>query len=237
VRVGRPTFVVASCATLLLVALAVVANQLLGSAGAQERLACVAETDVVPEQLVPGFVPLGRQELKAIPFVRGVSSEAMDFVGGTTVGFVSEYALTEQYKSQNDEQARSQGYEVSELPSVPLSGQIVAENPVPLEVYGSVFVFGDNRGAEVLIGRLRESGTGTDGVVDVPITFTDVGDESFGLHSMLGPDPARDEQLTVVNARVGSIVVQVATRGGLGMSDELAIALGRNAVDIVTACQ
>jgi len=178
---------------------------------------------------------MGEQELSSLPFVRGQDGDLGGFAGGRSVGYLSEIALQEPYRSEADEQARQLGYAVGALPFVPLKGRIVSENPVPLEVYGTVLAFSSPSNAVSFMTTLRSSGGGTAGV---PLSAIEIGlsGDVYAYHSAIGPDLSTDEEVTAINFRDGAVVLQIAVRGGKGMSDEFGAALATQAFQDLQAC-
>jgi hypothetical protein len=64
------------------------------------------------------------------------------FVGGAGVGLIADTALTGRYRRENDRIARARGFKPMKWPLVPLTGDIVRENPESvLEVYQSNYVY------------------------------------------------------------------------------------------------
>ena len=162
--------------------------------------------------------------------LHGIAPHPIDalFLGGWSRMWITTVALTGHYRAENDAWAHSLGYQIQNLPLVPLEGSIVTDHATaPLEVYERVLAFRDASGASQWLDIVRGSGQPASAILSDPR----LGDEAFALVEPSTLDGSRvTESAFSVSARTVGTVVTLSVRGGARLSLEQVTTLAVKAI-------
>jgi hypothetical protein len=183
------------------------------------------------------YVAMGKPTLMSeIPFLSRREPIKSSFLRGASSGFITSDAMSGPFRIENDDLARSRGYQIGPWPVVPLEGRIVGAGLGPLEIYETVFVFRDRAGLDAYLNVTRGEASGLNPIsVDGQTPATSVMDQPNGDLLVLdreGPDDGLHEQVIGLHHVDGTVDIQIAIRGGSDITPRdaqalLAIAMGR----------
>jgi len=152
-----------------------------------------------------------------------------NFVGLRQRGLIADIAVRGKYRVEEDQISAKLHYSPGPWPLVPLTGSIVQDNPTrTLEFYQSNWTFRTSSAASAWLAQARGSMAHRQDPVR-PLDEPNIGDESLGFVSTLGPDDRQHERQVTLAARFDNVDIQLSVQGGSDMPPQRAVDLMRTA--------
>jgi hypothetical protein len=153
--------------------------------------------------------------------MRSTYSFVTDFEQARIVGYLNKVARESQYVESSNDLRESLGYEVKEEGFLPLSGQVIADNPGLLEAYQTDYAFSSVEGARDWIESQRLSNS--DALVPPGDKLRYLGEDVVLWHRPASKDT--QETTFGLSFRTGSDVIGLSLQGGRTVDLDLVTAV------------